>query len=927
MKANVLKALLLFTLLLAFIACTNRTAIEISKTTVELKENPIGIATSQPRFSWQLESDERDVMQTAYHILVASTPKKLTEESADIWNSKKTESHKSILVQFKGESLNPATTYYYSIKVWDNKGNVSNWSKAALFTTTLFSKTDWDGAKWIALDELPDEKRIVPAIHNPKGDKKKWRYFKSGDHKLPILRKELEVEKEVKSALAFICGLGHYELSLNGEKVGDSFIAPGWTDYDSLCLFNTYDITAQVKLGTNAFGVMLGNGFYNIPNVRYRKIMNAFGNPKMICKVEVTYVDGSIESLISDGSWKVKESPVTFSSIFSGETFNATLDPDDWKMPKFNDSRWQNALEVNPPMGKLEPETDYPVKLMEEIEVKEVYHVENKDGQSYLYDFGQNASGVISLQIKGNKGDSVFIYPGELISDDKRVLQGATGKPYYFTYICKGDGIESWQPQFTYYGFRYAKVIGAVPDTTTVKSNLPRIINLTMLHNRNSMPRQGNFSTSFDLFNQVYDLINWAAKSNLQSVATDCPHREKLGWLEQAHLMGTGMYYNYDLYHLYCKVVDDMIYAQTKEGMVPDIAPEYVEFWQDFRDSPEWGSAGVIVPYLIYKWYGDKSQMEKAWDMMTRYVDYLKGRSENHIVDYGLGDWYDLGPERPGYAQLTPKALTATAIYYYDVKLLSEMADVLGRDDEILKYEEWAEEIKVAFNDKFFNANTDIYSTGSQTAIAMPLVVGLAPKGKDKAILETLKASIQKDKKALTAGDVGFFYLVKALQDNDEGELLFEMNARDDVPGYGYQLKKGATALTESWQALGLVSNNHIMLGHIMQWFYSGLGGIAQTNGSVAYSEVKIEPQLVGDIKSVNADFNSPYGKIVSNWIINEREKVFEVEIPVNSSAKIVLPIAETEVLREGGHEIEGKREGEKISIEVGSGNYRFTIK
>jgi len=578
------------------------------------------------------------------------------------------------------------------------------------------------------------------------------------------------------------------------------------------------------------------------------------------------------------------------------------------------------------------PERDYPVKIQEVFEAKTVSCIDD-EGSRYLYDFGQNASGIIQIQVKGKRGDTIRFIPAELIKENREAEQNASGAPFYFLYVLKGKGVETWTPAFTYYGFRYVEVEGAVPDTVSGFNNLPEIVNLKLLHTRNSAPRTGNFHTSFALFNQINSLILWAINSNLQSVVTDCPHREKLGWLEQTHLMGGSIHYNYDVYHLYCKLIDDMIYAQTPQGLVPDIAPEYTEFTGGFRDSPEWGSASVILPWLVYQWYGDITPIEKAWEMMIRYVNYLQENSENHILYHGLGDWYDLGPDMPGFAQLTPAALTAIAFYYYDIILLSRMAGILGKNDQVKTCEILAKKVKEAFNEKFFDRVSKVYATGSQTAMSIPLVLGLVEENDREAVFDNLVDSIHASNNALTAGDIGFHFLVKALQEGEAGNLLFDMNARDDVPGYGYQLKKGATALTESWAALERVSNNHLMLGHIMEWFYSGLAGISQTEKSIAYKDIMIEPQIIDSIDSVSADFESPYGTIVSQWQKKDNGILLQVSIPVNTNTVIVLPAGEKNDIREGGkliQDVEGleileKRDG-KVFVKAGSGEYKFFV-
>lgn len=907
-------------------SCQKKNSLKIISTSIDNMEIATGINPAAFNFSWKMISEGRNVKQTAYRILV-SVGNDFSEKNM-IWDSGKKEDENSILVSYEGAQLYPGTTYFWKVKCFDNNGNESDWSERKSFTTGLFSESEWEGAKWIAYDKMIPENRLVPGIHLPGKD---FGGKELGFHKLPILRKEFQVKKDLKQALVFVSGLGHYEMEINGKKVGSNFIAPGWTDYDETVLYNTFDVTDLLVADQNAIGMWLGNGFFNVPNTRYRKVMTAFGNPVMILKLQLNYTDGSSENIVSDESWKTAPGPITFSSIYGGETYNSTLEQVGWNKAGFDDSNWQSAIAVDSPCKELLPEKDYPVQLTETIQLKKTIKIEEiRNG--WLFDFGQNASGIFEISVKGNRGDSIKITPAELLDENGQANQKASGQPHYYTYVLKGDGVETWQPKFTYYGFRYLQVEGAVPSAESKNVRVPEIVEIKLLHNRNSSPETGSFSTSFELFNRIDTLVKWAIKSNFQSVLSDCPHREKLGWLEQTYLMGEGIHFNYDIYGLYSKIVDDMITAQTKDGLVPDIAPEYVEFAGGFRDSPEWGSAAVILPWLIYKWYGDIEPMKKAWPMMTRYVAYLKNKSVNHIVDYGLGDWFDMGPASPGVAQLTPVSLTATAIYYFDVHLLSEMAVLLGKE-EAGNLKNWADEIKASFNNKFYDTESGIYSTGSQTAIAMPLVAGLVDDENREKVVQTLVNSIHKSENALTAGDVGFHFLVRALADNNQGELLYKMNARDDVPGYGYQLKKGATALTESWPALENVSNNHLMLGHIMEWFYGGLGGIGQTGKSVAYKEIKIEPQIVGDIKSAKTSFESPYGKIICNW--EDSGKVFHlnIEIPVNTSAEVFIPAESIQQISLNGKPvssedlIKAEPAKGKVKIIIGSGKYNFQVK
>jgi hypothetical protein len=400
--------------------------------------------------------------------------------------------------------------------------------------------------------------------------------------------------------------------------------------------------------------------------------------------------------------------------------------------------------------------------------------------------------------------------------------------------------------------------------------------------------------------------------------------------------MGGSINANYNVYQLYKKLVHDMMDAQTAEGLVPDIAPEFVFFDDNgfgFRDSPEWGSAAVIVPWLLYKWYGDAAILKEAYPMMQKYVAYLKNKSASNILDYGLGDWYDYGPKPPGVAQLTPKALTATAIYFYDVQLLTQIAALLKHPNDVLLYQQQAVEISKAFNKQFFNATTKVYATGSQTAMAMPLCVSLVAAKDKAAVMKNMVDSIIASGKKLTAGDIGFHFLIQALHNGDASQLIYDMNYRDDVAGYGYQLKKGATALTESWAALAEVSNNHLMLGHIMQWFYEGLGGINQTEKSVGYKKIIIKPELVGDISFVNANHQTVHGNIVSQWKKEQLRFSLVVEIPVNTTALIYLPATIKDSITESGKPVNKtgamkilRYESGSAVIEIGSGKYNFIV-
>ena len=886
-----------YLLLLFFLQKAAAQSLSLQDLRCEAKQSPIGIDAASPVFSWKLASTAKDVLQTRYRILVASTPQ-LLNTKPDLWNSGKIPSAQSTFIPYRGKPLQSATTCYWKVEVETAMGPLA--AATDSFTTGIVHQQEWAAAQWIGYEALPDSMKVFPGIHGS-GNKLGSKALKRSV--VPCFRKSFNVQKKVRQALVFVSGLGQYELYLNGKQVGNDFLAPGWTNYTQTCLYNAFDVTQQLQQQENVIGAIVGNGFLNINRERYRKLVIAQGYPMLRVKLLIRYTDGSSNEIVTDNSWKTTPSPVVFTSIYGGEDYDASLEQTGWCSPGFNDTGWQQALKVNSPGGKMQAQLAYPLRVMDTFAVKTA--AMPQPGK-YVVDFGQNASGIIRLKVKGIKGSRVRITPAELLDDNGLPYQKASGSPYYFSYTLKGEGVEEWEPRFTYYGFRYAMIEGALPADLSKAGDSALLQEISFLHTRNSAPATGYFQCSDTLFNRIYSLINWAIRSNLASVSTDCPHREKLGWLEQTYLLRACVGYNYDILHLYNKTVDDMIAAQLPDGLVPDIAPEYVEFDGGFRDSPEWGSASVQIPWFLYTWYGDKPVLERAYPMMQRYLDYLGRRAKDHILDYGLGDWFDMGPQRPGYAQLTPVALTATAIFFQDADVMAKIAHVLGKTADVQRYTTLADSVRQAFNRKFFNPSTGVYSTGSQTAYAMPLYTGLVGKEYRAKVLGNLVDSIHHNNFTLTAGDIGYHYLVNVLSNSGQSQLLYDMNNRNDVPGYAFQLKHGATALTESWPALRFVSNNHMMLGHLMEWLYNGLAGIRQANGDIGFATLEIAPQPVNGMDWVKAGFETAHGQVQVHWQKNGKQFSLDLTLPPNTKARVLLP-------------------GSSKAVNVGSGTHHFT--
>lgn len=745
-----------------------------------------------------------------------------------------------------------------------------------------------------------------------------------------LLRREFTVKPGLRRAVAHICGLGQYEMSINGQAVSEDLLTPGWTKYDKTCLYDTRDLTPLLREGRNAAGLLLGNGMYNVKAGRYTKFKGTFGPLKAIAHLRLEYADGTTEIIGTDEHWRVTPGPITFSCIYGGEDYDARLEPRGWNLAGYDDSKWETALSVKGPGGQLRGLSSAAPPLRAFDVLKPARVTPLKPGVA-VYDLGQNAPLMPRLKVKGQRGDTVRITPAELLRADGSVDRGSSGGgAAYWQYTLAGLESETWFPKFWYHGSRYFQV---ELQPASPGGALPVVESLEGVVVHTASEPIGEFSCSNELFNRIHTLIRWAQRANLVSVITDCPHRERLGWLEQYHLNGPALRYEFDLAQLFTKGMIDMADSQLADGLVPDIAPEYTVFNGGFRDSPEWGSAYVIVPWQQYEWTGDVELLRRHFDGMKRYVAYLGSKAKDHIVSHGLGDWYDIGPRGPGPAQLTPTALTATAFYYQDAWILAKAAALLGHPDDAKKYEELAAQIRAAFNRKFFNPKTRQYSTGSQCANSIPLVMNLTEPAQRAAVVENVVQDVRRRGNALTAGDVGYRYLLRALADGGRSDVIFDMNNQSEKPGYGYQLKRGATSLTEAWDAGRGSSQNHFMLGHIIEWFYHDLVGIGVDPAGPGFKKIVIQPQPVGGITWAQASYDSVRGKIVSDWKKAEGSFTLAVSIPANTTATVVVPAGSADQITESGQIAERspgvrlvRRNAATAIYEIGSGQYDFHV-
>ena len=626
-----------------------------------------------------------------------------------------------------------------------------------------------------------------------------------------LLRREFAVRPGLRRATAFVCGLGYYEMTLNGGKVTEDVLTPGWTKYNKTCLYDTYDVTRLLTPGANAVGLFLGNGMYRVlgGQGRYSKFTGSFGSQKAIAQIRLEYQDGTSAVLITDENWQAAAGPVTFTSVYGGEDYDARLAQSGWDRPGLvaAPAAWNRVAVTKGPGGALKGLSCAAMPIRKFDLFKPVKTTVLKNGAT-VYDLGQNAAQMPRITVHGTAGSSVKITPAELVREDGSVDQASTGSPTYCVYTLAGNAKETWSPRFFYSGYRYLQV-ECLPSKEG--GGAPVVDEVQSFAVHTSAAPVGEFATSNDLLNRIWTLVRWAQLSNMVSALTDCPHREKLGWLEQIHLNGPALRYNFDLNAFFTKTMNDMADSQLDSGLIPTTAPEYTVFGGDFRDSPEWGSAFLLVAWQQYLFTGDTELLHRYYDGMARYVDYLGRRGKDDIVSHGLSDWYDIGPGKPGGSKLTPKGVTATAFYYQDSLILAQTAALLGKTEDAAKFQQQAERIRAAFNNKFFNAATAQYATGSQAADSIPAVMGIAAPDRREAVLKNIVADV--GQKGLTAGDVGYRYLLRALADAGRSDVIYSMVNQSEKPGYGMMLAKGATSLLEAWDGERSSSQDHFMLG------------------------------------------------------------------------------------------------------------------
>jgi alpha-L-rhamnosidase len=734
----------------------------------------------------------------------------------------------------------------------------------------------------------------------------------------PMLRKSFELSQPVKRATVYVAGLGYYELHLNGEKVGDHVLDPAFTRYDRRILYSTYDVTEQVTQGENALGVMLGNGWYNMHTRATWNFDQApwRDEPRTIIHLRLEMADGSVRTIVTDGTWKAKAGPVWLDGVRAGEVYDARKEIPDWSRGGFADEEWVAASVVGAPSGRLSALMMPPIRVTDTL--KPVEMRETRPGV-FLYDLGQNISGWARLRLEGLRGTKIKLRYSERIREDGTLDRENISKFHFAgpfqqdTYILKGGGLEVWEPRFTYHGFQYVEVSVSSGEIGRLDVE-GRMVNT-------DFDKAGEFRCSNELFNRIQELGDWSFRGNYHGYPTDCPQREKNGWTGDAHLAAEQALFNWDVASAYAKWIDDIRDEQRDSGEIAAIIP--TSGWgYAWGNGPAWDSAFLLIPWYIYQYRGDLQILEENYESMRRYVDYVASRSQGYIANFGLGDW---APAET----VTPRDITSTGYFYVDASIMAQTAALLGHDADAAKYRELAENIRVAFNKKFYNGD-GTYANGSQTALSCALYQEMADPAERSRIVDRLVIEVHRKNDHLDVGILGAKYLFNTLSDHGQHELAYRIANQTTAPSYGHWVAQGATTMWERWN--GESSRNHIMCGDICAWMYKYLAGIRVDPRQPGFKNVIIQPDPVGNMTWVKAHHDSLYGRIVSQWKREGKGFTMTVTIPPNSTGTISVPTTAPSSVQINGESVKNidfidfvKQESGRAVFRADSGTYTFT--
>ena len=942
----------------------------------EYLADPLGIDATSPRLSWIVTSSRRGEMQSAYQVLVATSPELLNADQGDLWDSGKVSSDENSQIVYVGSPLVSRENCFWKVRAWDRDGNAGDWSLPARWSMGLLQPADWS-AKWITpaantnsslvirraifeartggrsadvsavLKQHIEQGRLKmmvdceilgvdPASNVVKHLRVEYAYqgqthtkvanehetllLPGSSSSVPYLRKSFALSSPVQRAVLYVTALGLYEVHLNGHRVGDHVLAPDWTDYRKRTRYQTFEVTDLVKTGGNAIAAMLADGWFSghIGNGGFE----FFGKqPAFLAQLEVTYADGRTEKISTDDSWKSHESPILSSDFMLGEHYDARREIAGWDQPGLDENNWGAVAVRDESSRLLESQVMEPVRELCQLTSQSIK--EPKPG-AWIYDLGQNMVGVVRLQVSAPAGTRITLRHAEVLNPDGTLYtKNLRGAPSVDQYVCKGDGVEVWQPRFTFHGFRYVEITGL--------TGRPQTNFITGIVIGSDTPRTGEFACSDPRINQLQSNIQWGQRGNYVSVPTDCPQRdERLGWMGDAEVFVNTATYNADVAAFFTKWLVDVDDGQSAAGSFSDVNPNTM----GANGVPAWGDAGVICPWTIYAAYGDKRILEKHLPAMIRWVEYLRLHSNGLIRDKDrgndYGDWLSIGAD-------TPKDLIGTAFFAYSTHLVEKSCRVLGRTAEADKYARLFADIKTAFNQRYVAADGRIQGH-TQCAYAMALKFELLPDGLRAKAAQYLEADIKAKGNHLSTGFVGVSYLLPVLAQTGRPDAAYGLLQQDTFPSWLFSVKHGATTIWERWdgwtpekgfQDPGMNSFNHYSLGSCGEFLFGYIGGIRPA--SPGFKTILIDPLIRDGLTWATTSFDSMHGKIATAWKIEGHRLTLAAVVPANTTATVCIPASSVASITESGRPVQNaegvkflRQEDGKSVFEVGSGSYQF---
>jgi len=867
--------------------------------------NPVGLDVKSPRFSWQLASDKRNTMQTAYEL-------KLMDGKKIEWNTGKINSDQSVFVDYAGAALQSNKKYSWQVRVWDNYGAVSPWSEAATFQTALFNTAEWK-AKWIeaGFDEDP--------VNRPA------QYF----------RKQFSLNKKIASATAYITSHGMYEAQINGKRVGDAYLTPGWTSYNKRLQYQVYDVTTLLNNGVNAIGVSIGVGWYR-GFLAWGDQKNIYGNKSgLLLQLMITYSDGSTATIVSDESWKSSTGSVRYSEIYHGETIDAREEKTGWTTATYNDAGWSNVKIGSYSNDNLLATYNEPIKKHETFKPLKIF--KTPAGEQVI-DFGQNLVGWVIVKAKGNVGDKITIQHAEVL--DKKgnfYIENLRAAKATATYILKGGSDESFEPHFTFYGFRYIKVEGYPGELKPE--------NFTAVALYSDMKPTGSFTSSNPLINQLQHNIQWGQKGNFLDVPTDCPQRdERLGWTGDAQAFSRTAAFNFGVNNFFSKWLRDVEADQYENGSVPFVIPNVLG--KNSGGSTGWADAATIIPYNMYLAYGDKKILENQYNSMKAWIGFMEKNSTDHLWNKGFhfGDWLLYRPfdDNDGRSAVTDKYLIAQCFFAHSTGLIIKTAGILNKKDDEKYYTDLLNKIKQAFLKEYVTPSGRLVSS-TQTAYILALNFDMLPENMRQPTAERLVENIKSYGTHLTTGFLGTPYICHVLSRFGHTDLAYELLMQESYPSWLYPVKMGATTIWERWNGIrpdssfepaSMNSFNHYAYGAIGDWMYRVVAGIETNEDNPGYKKIEIHPHLGKGFTSASAGLQTYYGSINSSWKKESTGLVLDIDIPVNTTATVYIPAESGKQITESGKLIGQVKEIEVVRVvprylvvKIGSGEYHFEVK